>query len=627
MPLEELNDAVYKRDFKAKPLPTTDPVVAPGPAPLHVHTTPSVSTWADTETKPLSAAELVVQEKGKLTHRRRLALLLAAVLLFLLAVGGFFGGRAFLFDPGKVTLELTGPEIVKTGEELTLTFTYNNQNWAGLSDTELIVSFPESFRPKEEAGWEKALTRATYVIPVIPGQASGRVTFSGTLQAFDKKTAFFKATLRSSPKGITNPTEINSQWTVVVDTSAVQLDIVGPPSLVLGQPFEYIVKYHNESSETIENLRLVVEYPEGFTPTSLIPRPSRDENTWILNRLEPRSKGEISIRGEIRGNAGDARRLLARVGKELGDGSFLSLAQEEKTTRVLSPPIVVSLLMNNNNSVPVAPGGSLSGRVIFQNNSQVGIRDIIATVTIDETLIDVSKVSVPSGVDYNRSKQQFIFKASEIPSLRSLEPNERGELNFALQVRSDLATLARKNIEVKTSVSLDSPDLPHGQNTEALIPRSESIVKVSSPSSVAFSGAYTDLEFPNTGPLPPRVGELTTYTMRLVATTDINTLQEARWVAAFPGTVEFLGVLRGGEQSLQHNPRTGELVWEAGTIEPGAGRGKEIVFRLGFTPPANALGRTENLVSSGMFTAIDSFTGAKVELSTQNKASEVVVNP
>jgi hypothetical protein len=542
-------------------------------------------------------------------------------------VGGFFGGRAFLFDPGKVTLELTGPDIVKTGEELTLTFTYSNQNWAGLSDTELIVSFPESFRPKEEAGWEKALTRATYVIPVIPGQASGQVTFSGTLQAFDKKTAFFKVTLRSSPKGITNPTEINSQWTVVVDTSAVQLDIIGPPSLVLGQPFEYIVKYHNESPETIENLRLVVEYPEGFTPTSLIPRPNRDENTWILNRLEPGSKGEISIRGEIRGNAGDARRLLARVGKELGDGSFVSLVQEEKTTRVLSPPLTVSFLMNNNNGSPVAPGGNLSGKVIFQNNSQVGIRDIIATVTIDEALIDVSKASVPSGVDYNRSKQQFIFKASEIPSLRSLEPNERGELNFGLQVRSDLATLGRKNIEIKTSVSLDSSDLPHGQNTEALIPRSESIIKVSSPSSVALSGAYDDLEFPNTGPLPPRVGELTTYTMRLVATTEINPLQEARWVASFPGTVEFLGVLRGGEQFLQYNPRTGELVWEAGTIEPGVGRGKEIVFRLGFTPPANTLGRTEDLLSRGTFTAQDSFTGAKVELSTQSQTSEVVVSP
>lgn len=616
MPLEELNESVYKRDFRSN-VPGSADTVDPLPGvSSHTHERPKGNNWSDTPVTALTPEQIHEQEKRRQGKHRRLVLLLAAVLLALLAMGGFFGKRFFLFDPTNLSLELSGPEVVKTGDTLEITLRYQNRNWSGVTGAEITLNFPESFRPNPTPGWEMALSRATYKIGTIAGRGSGEITLVGTLQAFEKKTAFFKGALRSSPSGITNPTEVVSQWTVLVDASALALEVNGPPSLVLGQAFEYVVKYQNESTETIENLRLVAEYPDGFIPTETTPKPNRGEDTWIVGRLEPGASGTVQIKGEIRGSEGDARRLVMRLGKELGDGNFLSLAQQEKVTRVLSPPLLVSLTMNNQAKPIIRPGDELSGKVNFENTGTVGIRDIIAYVTLDTSLVDIETLKFPSGAIYNRQSQQIIFKASEIPSLRLLNPKERGQLTFSFGLRPDLANLGKKDIEVKTTVLLDSPDLPHGQNTEAFAPKSESVAKIASSAQVNVFIEPVD------SAVPLRIGESKQYTVRMTFNTTLNTLTETNLELFFPGIVQSINPVSAHERPYRYNERTGELIWDPGNIEPVSG--KELIFQVTAVPSIGSSGRPITLINSGRFQALDAFTNEKIEILIKPQMSENV---
>ncbi len=621
MSLEDLNKAVYKRDFQSsQPEEDTTRIGDALASSEHRHITPSSSAWTDAPPKKLTPAmETEKQERERKARRRKFILIISLGFLSLLMLAGFIGQRLFLFDTTSVDLRVTGPEMVQTGDELTLLLDYRNDNLLGLTDVELSLAFPESFKPQTTEGWKLALSRATYTIPVIPGRSSGQLKLTGTLQAFEKKTAFFKAVLRSSPRGITNPTEVIGQWTVAVDTSSLKLEITGPPSLTLGQSLEYVVKYRNESTEMVDNIQLLLDYPEGFTPTGFVPNPSREENRWVLGRLEPRSEGLISIKGEIRGIAGDARRLIARLGKEQGDGEFLSLAQEEKLTKVFSPPLSVSLDVDNDGG-SVDPGQSLLNRIVFRNNSNVGIRDIVATVKLDAEYLSMEEMTIPRGVSYDRSRQQLVFRASEIPELRSLEPGEQGEISFGVKVKSNLSDLGRRNIQIRTSVSLDSPDLPHGQN-EVFVPQSESLVKVNSPARPLIQVEYADSQFPNSGPFPPKVGETTTYTVRLTASTDLNTLNDARWTMALPSSVQFMSVLAGESNSLKYNIRTGELVWDLRSLEPGQSNAREVVFQISFIPAPRGSKLIPNLINNGVFIAKDSFTGKSIEVSVAHIAA------
>lgn len=623
MSLEDLNDAVYRRDFKPTPAatPPVDPAAAPSlPEAPHQHAVrPSVHAWGDTPTVPLTPADRFRITEKRLGNRKRLALGLVAFLLALLAVLGFFGRRLLLFEPAKVSMALSGPETVATGETATLTIKYGNENWMGLSDAELTLYYPDSFHPVAEDGWDVALNRATKKIDVIPGGASGAVTLPGTFQAYDKRTALFRAVLRSSPRGITNPTEIESRFTVVLDATAIEIELVGPPSIVLGQPLEYVARYENRSTETLDNLRLVANYPVGFVPTSFEPQPITDETTWLIGTLAPGGRGQVSIKGEIRGSAGDARRLGVSVGKALGNGEFLTLASEEKLTRVTSPPLSVTLSVNGQVTGVIDPGEELAAVVNFKNNGDVGIRDIIATLSLDEALLDLAALDLPSGVVYDHNRQQATIRASEVPELKSLEPGEAGKIAFRLRVRTDVASLGRSNIELKTRVTLDSPDLPHGQNVEAFTPTSESVMKVSSPVNLDLKGYYFDSEFANSGPLPPKVGQETTYTFRLAALSTVNPLNEARLLLNLPTAVRFIEILQGDTKTVRYNDRTGEFIWTPGTVARGDLAAPRLVLRVGLTPPPGSAGQNINLVNGGSFTAKDPFTEETIELKLPNK--------
>lgn len=615
MSLEDLNEAVYQRDFRSRSQSTNRSENAQDvPWGEHDHAKPSVDRWADTVPQEPSPEERMQTEKHQILHRRKKVLFIAIGTLFVLMLVGFFGQRLFLFDTAGIIVQMTGPEIVRTGDEVVLTIEYRNNNWLGVNNAELTVSFPESFKPRQTDGWNLALSRATYTIPGISGQGSGRVTLTGTLQAFEKKTAFFKAILRSSPKGITNPTETTGQWTVAVDASALTLEIAGPPSLTVGQSLEYVVKYRNESTESIEAIQLVAEYPDGFVPTHFDPKPTRDENRWVLGRIDAKTDGSITIKGEMRGSSGDARRLMVRLGKEQGDGEFLSLAQEEKLTKVLSPPLSVELVVNNGSKKAINPGDFLMNRVLFQNNSNAGIRDIVATVSINGEYMNMGELSAPRGVKYDPSRQALTFRASEVPELQSLEPGEKGEFSFGLKVRSDLALLGKNNIEITTKVILDSPDFPRGQNTTVFVSQSQSSTRVNAAAKPIIQVDYADQQFPNTGPFPPRIGEPTTYTVRLSISAELNTINDARWSMVLPSSTQFVEVLAGDQKMLKHNIRTGQLIWELGSLEPSVGNTRQAIIRISFTPSPGISKLDAYLINDGSFTGKDSFTGENIDV-------------
>ncbi len=629
MSLEDLNDAVYRRDFQPKPGTQPEPVqpVAPEAGP-HAHPVqPSVRAWGDTPGAPLTPAEMQFKAERRLNNRKRLALMLVAGLLALLAVLGFFGRRLIIFEPAQVSFELSGPEIVEAGQPVELTFTYSNQNWMGLSDAEVVLYYPDTFRPDTGDGWETALNRATKKVGVIPGGVTDKVKLTGTLQSYDKRTALFRAVLRSSPKGISNPTELESRYTVLLEATPIRLDVSGPLSLILGQPLEYVVRYENESSETLENLRLVATYPVGFVATGFDPRPASGENTWQIGTLAPKAKGQLIIRGEIRGQAGDARRMAVKVGKELGNGELLTLSEGERVTRVQAPPLSVDLTFSARTGMTVQPGEDISAEVNFKNNGDVGIRDLIATIALNETYLDIAKGKLPPGVVYDRSRQAAIVRASEVPDLKSLEPGEAGRIQFSLKVRSDLASLGYSNVEIKTKVTLDSPDLPKGENTAVFMPSSERVLKVSSPTSLDLKGYYQDTEHPNTGPLPPKVGEETTYTLRLSAVSSLNPLNESRMVINLPSTVRLVGIKSANRDTVRYNDRTGELIWTIGTLPRGETDAGKLVFQVGLTPPPGSVGQSLNLVNGGLFSAKDSFTGDKVEVKLESKNISLTEDP
>lgn len=620
MSLEELNEQVYKKDSEpVRPKIEPEMVV---PLAVHQEPSPSPSRWAD----KLPIPTLKDAFKEQLQKKRKLILGTVAVVAVLIMALSIVGRFVFAFDPDAITIRITGPKFTKAGETTKFVVEYDNPNWSSLPESEITIAYPESFELGNLKDWQVTRTRATHTLPALKGRGVGQVEFEGSFQSFDQTNALLVATLRFSPKGLANTVEKRADWSIELERSLIDVSVNGPPRVANGQAVEYVVEYRNESDETLRNATLVMEYPEGFTPTSFEPRPTRDDRIWNIDTLAVNEQGSINIKGTMLGRTGDSRRLVARIRQGSGDGAGPILAQEEKITQVIAPPLNMALSTNATDSI-VQAGQIVNFRLSFTNEGDFGLRDLIAKVTIDPTHFNVSQLSVARGTVYDPNTKQVIFKAADIASLGLLEPGRGGEITFSVPVRKDLAASNQREVQIIVAATMDSPDMPHSINTEALVAMAETRLKVRSEVTLAVDGYFYDNSFPNTGPMPPQVNQETTYTLYISARSSLNALTGAQLSMSFPGSVRYLGVVSGDSSNVSFNERTGDWTWKPGTVPAGLGNGKSLVLRIGLTPPLNSVGQTLDLVNGGEFVAKDSFTGTDSKISVKKKDMSLPEDP
>lgn len=622
MSLEELNEQVYKREGEEKPKAPFSFPSQPAPAtPPTPEITPTPSKWTD---RPIAFKKLSLKEH--FLRRKKLIIGLTLGLLAAVSLMVFLGRRTFLFNPDLVEITLVGPEVTETGTPVTFTVRYTNPNWVGLAESELVISYPETFRLASTEGWQTARRQSVRKVAALPGRSEGEVTLTGSFHSFDQATALLTASLRYGPEGLASRAEKRDDLRVELERSLIGIEVNGPPSVMNGQSVEYVVEYRNDGEETLETGEIALEYPEGFTPTSFTPLPKRGDSAWGVSMLKGGMRGSISVKGVMMGRTGDSKRIIARIGKQSGDGNFFTLAEEEKVTQVLAPPLALSLTADSENGV-VEEGKTLQFRMTFRNEASFGLRDLVGAVTLDPTKLDVEKLRAPSGAKYSQATNQVTFKAADVPALRSLEPGQGGEVTFSVPVRGDLTARNLKDVEIGVVATMDSPDMPRSTNTEALAARGEVRFKVRTATKVFIDGYFHDAAYPNSGPMPTRVGEETTYTFHLGVESSLNTLTDGRMVMTFPSVVRFLGVISPDQNGVTFNDRTGELSWRMGNVVAGPGNRKMITIRIGLTPPPNSVGQTLDLMNRGEFTARDAFTNTEVKLPIEGKTMELREDP
>jgi hypothetical protein len=81
------------------------------------------------------------------------------------------------------------------------------------------------------------------------------------------------------------------------ETQSVLLTIEAPEKIQVGQPIEYKIKYKNQGKFELLNSRILVQYPNGFILDQA--EPELDNHKWLIGRLYPGEKGEVTLSGYI----------------------------------------------------------------------------------------------------------------------------------------------------------------------------------------------------------------------------------------------------------------------------------------------------------------------------------------
>lgn len=134
--------------------------------------------------------------------------------------------------------------------------------------------------------------------------------------------------------------------------------------------------------------------------------------------------------------------------------------------------------------------------------------------------------------------------------------------------------------------------------------------KIASQMSLNSLGYYYDDTFSNSGPVPPQVGQTTTYTLKWQLTNAGSDLENVKVSALLPPHVKWQSKINPGDAGLSYNAGTGTLVWEVGSLPASTGillPVKQVAFQVAITPGQAHLNSLVELIGRSTAAGKDTF--------------------
>lgn len=629
MALDELNTKLHSRDFHADR--TRQSVLLDSENALSEEGIQMNQTESWQEPNTLGKEETLAPSSSvpKKKYIKVLVISLGIITAIALAIGIAMKIRSSLFHEENIQMNIVGPNDISSAELVTFSFEYTNDNWASLENAAVIFEYPETFHPENTPGFVTNTSRAEYAIGTVASHGKGTVTLSGKFSSYRGDRIVMGAVLRYSPASFSGAFEKRTQKEVRIASSPLSLEVVAPIESANDQDIQYEVHYTNNGTSDFSNLRVKLDYPDGFVFFDADPRPTEGNAIWKVATLSPRADEKIIVRGKLSGERDQQKAFHGSIGVVQGDGSFAVYSEHERRTRVVASPFSISQKVNNNvRDVALNPGDRISYEVTYKNEGNVGIRDAILTVDLDSPYLDYTTLQWNSvrGA-YNQSRKVISWKASDFSSLARVEPGQSGVVSFSIGTYTNLGERfpGASELILRSVAKIDSPDIPVLTGSTKIVASSEVTAKFNTSVSANLTGLYQDAVFQNTGPQPMIVGQETTYSIHYALSNTFNRVENGRVSILLPTGIRHTGKRSPESERITFNERTNEFVWDVGDIAPGTTR--EIIFQVAVIPEPVSANGDVLLVSRALFTGKDSFTGKEHRLENSYKVSGVSFAP
>lgn len=619
MSLQDLNEELHKRESEARP-------------DLRSHTFDPASASDDSRIAFRDRSEWDGVDTRSFRERHREVIRIGSIVVGVVAVIAFTGFtflkvQQMAFGDEKVIVKIDGPSEVGGSESSQFTVSYANANRADLEDADLILSYPENFRPDAMTNLTVNGSSGTIHVGTIAGHSQSKVEVRGKFYGSKGALMYLKAVLRYKPEKIGSVFRAETQKGITVRSSSLRLEMDAPLEVSSGGVVEYRLDYTNASDVTLSNLRLKTEYPSGFHFTGSDPKVSEGDSVWYVGNLAPGQSGHVRITGTLDGSRNEAKIFKVHLGIPQGNGDLLSYSDGEKLTRMVASPLSIAQTVNGLTTLNANPGDTLQYLIQYQNDGEIGLRDTIITIDIQSVALDFSRLILTKGA-YDASRKIITWKASDFPELANLAPGKGGEIRFSVPVLGSIPVGSEtdKNFVIRSVAKIDSPDIPNPIGANKIIGSNTMDVKVNSKISVQARAFYQDGRIPNSGPIPPKVGSETTYTIHWNAFNTTNNVDQAVVTADLPTGVKWKGKVDPISEDLVYDERTNRVTWNLGSMANDIGGLKpvrEVVFQVGITPQVNQVGNDAALLGESMFTAHDLFTDESLSVHGAQKTTSI----
>jgi hypothetical protein len=600
---------------------------------LHDVRSPVDVTWHETEQ---GAPKSVVAPAGLGLGRMLMRLVLGASAVFFLGAAGFFGyyftlgGGSSPVSQANIGIDVIGPLQAAGGEPVSLQVSIVNTNKATLQLAELVVDYPPGTHSPSDASSD--LPEQRIALGDIEPGGSRQGTVSAVLAGKEGDRLTIPVSLEYRVEGSNAIFVAKKEYTLTLTSSPLSISVDGNTEAVAGQSVELHVTVAANTATPQKDVVLDADMPFGFTLATADPAPQKGTSLWTLGNFTPGTTRTITIRGTVKGVAGDSRVFHFHAGtrKAATDTTAtVPLADATYTVAVSQPFIGLNISANKGvgPSATVSAGQTVTISIAWRNNLPVPISNAVIVAKLSGLAIDGTTVKTTDG--FYRSSDNVVFwdKSTTGGAFTQLAPGASGTVGFSFDLPGSDKLSVIRNPQIAISVNAAGSRLSESGVPQNLTSAATQIVKVASDLQLVAQGLYYTNPFGSSGPMPPKAGKETTYAVVFTIMNTTNKIQNGVVSAMLPNYVRWTGVYSPSSENVEFDPNSGKIIWHVGDIEPGVGidgaKPRQAAVAIGFTPSSSQVGDQPVLVSGITLSGLDTATGATI---TRTAAPDITTN-
>jgi len=577
--------------------------------------------WGHKPENPLPPVELNSEYKNpKMSFFTKLFIVSAIFCLVAVGFGAYlFWNGANLISADNIDIEISGPVSVPGGEPVSFDIQATNKNNVAIQLVDLTVDFPPGTTDPNDS--TKSLPSYRKLLGDLAAGATAKDSVRAVFFGEENLQKQVNVSLTYSVKGSTAVFTKTKNYEVLLNSSPVQISVSGFKEITSGQEFDLKVSLKSNSKEVLRNVLLKASYPFGFSFIRANLAPLVDNAVWKIGDLPPAGERSVIIHGTLSGEDSDLRAFHFSVGSA-SSGSASQIGTLYNTTEqdiTLQKPFV-SLDIDINGDSTTADfagqfGQSQRIEINWFNNLSSPISNLKIVAKLSGSAYDRGSVNVNEGY-FNSADNTITWSQQTSPSFASVAPGASGTVSFSISPR-DLGSaqnpLVNPGITVTAGVSGNRSQ--ESQVPQALASTVKRNIIISS--SVGLSGRVVRNvgPFQNSGFVPPKVDNPSTYTIIWDIDNTANAVSDAEVTATLPPYVKWLNKVSPAGENITYNQNSGLVTWTVGDVAAysvGPKR-REAAFQISFTPNVTQVGQTPTLVNQSTLTATDSFTGSSVK--------------
>jgi hypothetical protein len=234
--------------------------------------------------------------------------------------------------------------------------------------------------------------------------------------------------------------------------------------------------------------------------------------------------------------------------------------------------------------------------------------DVIIMAVLDGEALDWRKLS-----DKNNGSvigKTITWTKEEIPELASLAKDQRGTIDFSIPVREVNEAGLIRSFEIKSyaqfTISGKTEDLGQGNENNR---SNQLVVKLNSDIALDEAVRYFDQDniAVGTGPLPPQVGETTTFKVYWTITNSLHELNNLIVTTKLPNYVKWDNKEQTNTGTINYNQENNEVTWTIGRL-PISANNLEAEFSVAINPRTTDRNKLLIIVSGTTLSGIDNST-------------------